>query len=69
MNSINNSINGKNILGSIILDGTTYYVDIDKKMYVEDEPGKFELVVDEKTLRNVLDYITPKSKDVKKWER
>ena len=64
MNIIESNINGYTILGSVIVQGITYYIDINKKIYVRDGQD-FSKVSDENTLRNILDYITPKSIDVR----
>lgn len=63
MESISNNINGRPILGSVKVHGVTYYVDINKKIFIKDEQ-EYSQIVDEQTLKEILDYITPKSLDV-----
>ena len=64
MEELSNLVNDKHLLGSVIVDGVTYYVDINRNIFIKNN-DEFEKVEDTETLKKILEYITPKSIDVK----
>ena len=60
---INLKINDVPVLGTIKMDGITYYVDRNKFIYTLDN-NTYNKVTDASTLKRILEYITPRSLDV-----
>lgn len=60
---INLKINGNPVLGTIKIGGVLYYIDTNKHIYTNTD-DTYTQVTDPKTLKKILDYITPRSLDV-----